>query len=216
VPSELVTGKALSHDKGIIMREKRVNITIPSLPVTQYNHTTETSHAQETSSAEPDRVRTPPGGTIPGGHGRGNKGKRILPPLGLSGSGHGGYPSVAQIPSGFPSYSPSGGLMPMPQRITVLEAHKRVFVWIRYFERLGANSTWVATDKPFTVARRNRIVTCQLGKCEVTINTDNTPQTETWPACPFIYRNKVYVPLREMSEALGLQVNANTQGIVIN
>jgi len=98
----------------------------------------------------------------------------------------------------------------------VLEGNDHDYIWIRFFEKLGARITWVSLEKPFTLEVNGYLVQCRLGQCQVTITKpDGNKEFVTWTVCPFLYQDKVYVPLRDMAIALNLNVEAEAKEIIV-
>ena len=89
----------------------------------------------------------------------------------------------------------------------------RVFVPMRsIFEALGATVEWLPHDQAIIARRKGQIVTFGVNSSFINING----RLEIIDAVPRIIRDRMFVPLRVITQALGAQVNWNSRTRRVN
>lgn len=99
--------------------------------------------------------------------------------------------------------------MPMNTGFDPVMSHGRVLVPLRsVFEELAATVTWHEGTKDIVIEKEDKVV--KLFMNSATAETQAGPvKLDTWPR---IYKGKVYVPLRFVTESIGAQVGWDALG----
>ncbi len=85
-----------------------------------------------------------------------------------------------------------------------IDSNGRTQVPIRFVsEELGADVDWDSSTKTATIERNDRVVEMTIGKSQIVVDGE----TKKMDTSPMIYQGRTVVPLRFVSEGLGVDVN---------